>query len=96
MIFQNPVNLLGHIVHWKIAVDRDQPARLLVVIRHRPSLLLKRRESWLNDFQPVIIAGYQLGPVRFVANFIQSGRLEMDVINPSTGGTRTSSSNPEQ
>ena len=96
MIFQNPVNLLGHIVHRKIAVDRDQPARVLVVIRYRPGLLLKRRESWLNDFQPVIIAGYQLGPVRFIANFIESGRLEMDVINPSTGGTRASSSNPEQ
>ena len=68
----------------------------LVIVRHRTSLLLICRESGLNYFQPVVIAGHQLRPVTFVADFIHAGRLEVDVIDPSTGGTRTSSSNPEQ
>src|SRR5579863_2665778 len=96
MIFQYPENLRRHLIHWQVAIHRDQAAGALVIVRHRTSLLLKCRESWLNYFQPVVIAGYQLGPVRFIANFIESGRLEVDVIDPSTGGTRTSSSNPEQ
>ena len=96
MTFQNPEDLLGDIVDRQIAIDTNQPAGTLVIIRYRSRLLLKCRESWLNHFQPVVIAGYQLCPVRFVANFIKTGRLEVDVIDPSTGGTRTSSSNPEQ
>ena len=96
MIFQYPANLLGHIIHRKIPIYRDQPASALIVIGYGLGLLLKRRKSWLNDFQPVIVAGHQFRPVRLIANFIQSGRLEVDVIDPSTGGTRTSSSNPEQ
>jgi hypothetical protein len=94
MIFQNPENLVRDIVHGQISIDRDQPARTLVVVCYRTSLLLICRESGLNDFQPVVIAGHQLFP-SFVADFIYAGRLEVDVVNPPTGGTRTASSNPE-
>src|SRR5215469_5340711 len=96
MIFQDPVDLTRDIINRQIAVYANQPARALVIVRHRARLLLERRESWLNHFQPVIIAGYQLRPMRFVTNLIETGWLEVDVIDPSTGGTRTSSSNPEQ
>jgi hypothetical protein len=96
MIFQYPENLRRHLIHRQVAIHRDQPPGALVIVRHRTSLLLKSRDSWLNYFQPVVIAGYQLGTVRFIANVIESGRLEVDVIDPPTGGTRTSSSNPEQ
>jgi hypothetical protein len=96
MIFKNLEDLLGHHVHRLIAIYRNQPACLFVIVRDRLCLLLKCRESWLNHFQPVIIAGYQLRSMSFIADFVNSGRLEVDVIDPSTGGTRTSSSNPEQ
>src|SRR5579864_968465 len=96
MIFQDLVDLRSHVINRLITIHRDQSSGTLVIIRHRTRLLLESRESWLNHFQPVIIAGYQLRPMRFVANFIETGRLEVDVIDPSTGGTRTSSSNPEQ
>src|SRR5579863_4840435 len=96
MIFQYPKNLVRDVVHGQIAVHRDQPARALVVVRYRTSLLLVCRESWLNHFQPVVIAGHQLGRVTLVAKLIDAGRLEVDVIDPSTGGTRASSSDPEQ
>src|ERR1700739_4455265 len=96
MIFQYPEDLRRYLIHWQVAIHRDQPPGALVIVRHRTSLLLKGRESWLNYFQPVVIAGYQLGPVRFIANFVESGRLGVDTIDPPTGRTRTSSSNPEQ
>src|ERR1035441_527414 len=95
VIFQNSENLVRDIVHGQISVNRDQSARTLVVVRYRTRLLLVCRESGLNDFQPVVIAGHQLLP-GCVAEFIYAGRLEVDVINPSTGGTRTASSDPEQ
>src|SRR4029077_20742150 len=53
------------------------------------------RQTGLNHFQPVVIAGHQLRPVD-VAKLIDAGRLEVDVVDPPTGGTRTASSNPEQ
>src|ERR1017187_4164671 len=95
MIFQYPENLFLDIVHRQIPVNRDQPAGSLVVMKSATSLLLVCRESGLNHFQPVVIAGHQLLPIH-VADFIYAGRLEVDVIDPSTGGTRTASSNPEQ
>ena len=73
MIFQYPVNLTGNVVYRQIAVYRNQPACTLIVIRNRTRQLLKCRESWLNYFQPVVIAGLQLRPVRFIANFINRG-----------------------
>src|SRR5579871_6093094 len=96
MVFQNPEDLLGDIIHRQIAIHTNQAACALIIIRYGTRLLLKRRKSWLNHFQPVVVAGYQLRPMRLIAHFIESGRLEVDVIDPSTGGTRTSSSNPEQ
>jgi hypothetical protein len=95
MIFQYPVNLLCDLVYWQISIHRDQSARALIVVRYRTSLLLVCRNSGLNYFQPVVIAGHQLRPIH-VADFIHAGRLEVDVIDPSTGGTRTASSDPEQ
>src|ERR1019366_8856248 len=95
MVLENPENLLRNLVHRQIAVHRDQSSRALVVIRHGTSLLLVGRQTGLNHFQPVVIAGHQLRPVS-VANFIDTGWLEVDVIDPPTGGTRTASSNPEQ
>src|ERR1700733_11557309 len=95
MVLENPENLLRNLVHRQIAVHRDQPSRALVVIHYRSSLLPVSRQPRLKHFEPVVIAGYQLRPVK-VANFIGMGRLEVDIIDPSTGGTRTASSNPEQ
>jgi hypothetical protein len=95
MIFQDPENLFRDGVHREISIHRDKSARALVVVRYRTRLLLVCRESGLNYFQPVVIAGHQLLP-GYVADFIHAGRLEVDVIDPSTGGTRTASSDPEQ
>jgi hypothetical protein len=96
MMFDDLDDLSRDIIHGLITIHRDQSAGLLVIVRYRARLLLESRESWLNYFQPVIIAGYQLRSMRFVADFVETGRLEVDIIDPSTGGTRTSSSNPEQ
>src|ERR1700747_2052219 len=95
MIFKNPENLLRDLVHREIAVHRHQPSRALIIVRYGGSLLLISRQTRLNHFQPIVIAGYQLRPV-FVAKLIDTGRLEVDVIDPPTGGTRTASSNSEQ
>jgi len=96
MILKDPENLLRHVIHGQIAVHRNQPAGALIIIRDWPCLLLVSRQSWLNNFQPIVIAGHQLRPVSFIAYLIRTGRLEVDVIDPSTGGTRTASSDPEQ
>src|SRR5258708_40132274 len=63
MVFKNPENLFGNLVHRTVAIDRDHPARALVIIRHGSSLLLVSLQTGLNHFQPVVIAGHQLGPV---------------------------------
>src|SRR5260370_8189877 len=95
MVFEDTENLLGDVVHRQITVYRDQPSCALVIVSHGASLLLVSRQSRLNDFQSVVIAGHQLRSVE-VANFIEAGRLEVDVIDPPTGGTGTASSDPEQ
>src|SRR6202035_3316033 len=95
MVLKNPENLPCNFVHRPVAIHRDQPSRALVIIGYGSGLLLVSRQTGLNHFQPVVIAGYQLRPVK-VANFIVTGRLKVDVIDPPTGGTRTASSNPEQ
>src|ERR1700758_1569503 len=95
MIFKNPENLLRDLIHREIAVHRHQPSRALIIIRYWGSLLLISRQTGLNHFQPVVIAGHQLRPVN-VAKFIDTGRLEVDVIDPPTGGTRTASRDSEQ
>jgi len=76
MVLDNPENLLGNLVHRQIALHRDQPSRALVVIHYRSSLLPVSRQSRLKHFEPVVIAGYQLRPVK-VANFIDMGRLRV-------------------
>ena len=75
MVFQHPENLLRNLVHRSVAVNWDQPARPLIVLNHGTSLLLIRREPWLNYFQPVVIAGHQLCRVGLIAQFIHAGRL---------------------
>src|ERR1700678_473238 len=95
MILKNLENLLRALVDRPISIHRDEPASTLVIIGHRTSLLLVGRQTGLNHFQPVVIAGHQLRPVA-VTYFIGAGRLEVDVIDPPTGGTRTASSNSEQ
>src|SRR5579864_4011170 len=62
MIFQYPENLFRDGVHRQISIHRDQSARALVIVRDRTSLLLVCRESGLNYFQPVVVAGHQLLP----------------------------------
>src|SRR6266536_1295051 len=93
MIFQDSVNLFCDAVHRQISINGDQSPGALVVIRYRTSLLLICRESGLNHFQPVVIAGRQLLPIH-VTEFIDEGWLEVDVIDPSTSGTGTASSEP--
>ena len=72
MIFKDAENLLRYIIHGLIAIHRNQPSGALIVIRYRTSLLLVGRQTGLNHFQPVVIAGYQLRPVT-IANFIDRG-----------------------
>src|ERR1700683_4656120 len=95
MFLDNPENLRRNFVHRPVATDRIQPSRALIIIGHGSGLLLVSRQTGLNHFQPVVIAGYQLRPVK-ITKLIDTGRLEVDVIDPPTGGTRTASSNTEQ
>src|SRR5271170_2212759 len=95
MVLKNPEDFFRYNVHRPIAVDGDQSSGAPIIIGHRTSLFLICRDTGLNYFQPVVITGHQLRPVN-VAKFIDTGRLEVDVIDPPTGGTRTASSNPEQ
>jgi len=95
MLLKYPENIRRYFIHGPVAVNGNQPASPLIIISHRTSLFLIGRDTGLNYFQPVVITGYQPGPVD-IANFIDLGRLKVDVIDPSTGGTRTASSNPEQ
>ena len=95
MILKNAKNIFRYRVHRPIAIDRNQPPGTLIIISHRPRLFLIRLNAGLNHFEPVVIAGNQLGSVD-VANFIDRRRLKVDVIDPPAGWTRTTSSNPEQ
>ena len=95
MIFQYPEYLRRDLIHRPIAIHRNQSARALVILSHGKSLLLVSRQTRLNYLQPIVIAGHQLRSIQ-VANFVDECWLKVDVINPSTGGTRTASSNPEQ
>src|SRR5260370_28876950 len=95
MIFEDSVNLHGNVIHWQSTVKRYQPSCALVIVSHGASLLPISRQSRLNDFQSIVIAGHQLRSVE-VANFIETWRLEVDVIDPPTGGTGPASSEPAQ
>jgi hypothetical protein len=95
MVLKNPENLPGDFVHRQVAIHRNQPARALVVIRHRRSLLLIRRADAAESLPTDRHCGLPAW-TRQHRKFRDTGRLEMDVIDPSTGGTRTASSDPEQ
>ncbi len=78
--------------------DRHSPRPTVpapVIIHQRPGLPLVGFQTLPDHFLTIVIADYQLGAVK-IANSIDTGRLEMDVINPSAGGTRTTSGKPEQ
>src|SRR6516165_876492 len=87
-------NLLGHLIDWQAAIDRDQPPFLLVVLRYRPGLLLVGKQPFANHLVANIITGNQLGTVD-VTKFIDARWLEMDVVNATTEGTRSAPGEPK-
>src|SRR6516162_4631664 len=87
-------NLLGHLIDWQAAIDRDQPPFLLVVLRNRPGLLLVSKQTFANHLVAIIVTGNQLGTVD-VTKFIDARWLEMDVVNATTEGTCSAPGEPK-
>src|SRR5207247_1072687 len=67
----------------------------LRVLSSQRGLSLIRFHSLAYDLITIIIADDQFRTI-YIADFINARRLRMDVVDPSTGGTSPSSSNPEQ
>src|ERR1700730_2508753 len=95
MIFQNSDNFFRNPVHGLIAIYGNEPSGPLIIIGYRSGHFPVGLQPWANYFQTVVIAGNQLRAVA-IANAIDTWRLEVDVIDPPTGGTRTAPRNPEQ
>src|SRR5579862_5563285 len=95
MVFQYPENLCSYFIHRTIAIHRNQASGSAIILRHWRSLYLIGGQPRLNHFQPVVVADFQLFPID-IAKLIDGWLLKVDVVDPPTGGTRTSSSNAEQ
>src|SRR4029453_10557480 len=88
-------NLRGHLLHRQVSVNAFQPPFRLVIVGHRSRLAIKLVQTLANDFLAVIVANDELGAI-VIAKLIDLGRLKVDVVDPSTGGTRTTSGKPAQ
>ena len=86
-------NLRRNIFYRTIRIDRHQPPLQPVVFRHRPGLSLIGRQSPRNDFFAIVVANHQLGSVQ-ITQLIDERWLQVNVIEPSTGGTRTPPGKP--
>src|SRR5580704_8956221 len=84
-VLNNPEDLGGDFVHRTVTIYCVQSACALVVVRYRGSQSLVSRQTGLNYFKPVIIAGDQLRGIN-IANFVDMGPLGVNVIDPPTGG----------
>src|SRR5277367_303430 len=88
-------NLRGYCFHRPIRVDGDQATLRLVIVRHRPGLPLVNRQAFGNHFFAIVFAGQQLNPFD-ITQLVDSRRLSVNVIGPTTGRTRTPPGNPQQ
>jgi hypothetical protein len=88
-------NLRRNVFHGAIRIDCHQPPLHPVVIRYRPGPTLISRQSPGNDFLAIVVADYQLGSVT-ITQLVDERRLRVNVIEPSTGGTRAPSGKPLQ
>src|ERR1041385_7131297 len=86
-------HVLGHLFRGPVAVDFHQTTRLAVIVLHRLSLGIVGVQPFLDDLFVVIMTNFERRTV-CVANAGNLGRLEVDVVDPTAGGTRTTSGEP--
>src|SRR5208283_742682 len=79
-------NLRRNLDHGLVGIHGHQPLLLPVVIRDRPGLLLIGSQPLRNDFGTIVIPGNERSAIH-VTQLIHTRWLEVDVIEPSTGGT---------
>src|SRR5208337_3629647 len=95
MTVDHAENLRRNIFHRPICIDRHQLSLRPVVIRYPPGLRLIGSQSTRNDFFTIVVADHQLGSVH-ITQLVDERWLKADVIEPSTGGTRTPPGKPQQ
>src|SRR5208282_4521588 len=88
-------NLRRNIFYRPVRIDRDQTPLHPVVIRHRLGLPLIGSQSLGNHFFAIVVPDHQLGFVH-ITQLVDERWLKVDVIEPSTGGTRTPPGKPQQ
>src|SRR3979411_106997 len=93
MTINHAEDLRRNIFHRPIRIDRYQPPLQAVVIRYWLGLPLIGRQSLGDDFFAIVLADHQLGSVH-ITQLVDERWLRVNVIEPSTGGTRTSPGNP--
>jgi hypothetical protein len=86
-------NLRRNLVHRPIRIDRYQPPLPTVVIRYRLGLALIGSQSLRNNVFAIVAAEQQLASV-YIAQLVDERGLKVNVIEPSTGRTRTPPGEP--
>src|ERR1700747_2774564 len=95
VVVDNAKNLFRHLIGRQIAVHRVQTPLGLVILSYWPRLLIEFVQTRPNHFFTIVVADNQLCAVN-VTKLIDLGWLKVDVVDPSTGGTRTTSGKPAQ
>jgi hypothetical protein len=93
MTINHAEDLRRNIFHRTIRIDRYQPPLQPVVIRYWLGLPLIGSQPLGDDFFAIVLADHQLGSVH-ITQLIDKRWLRVNVIEPSTGGTRTPPGNP--
>jgi gluconate kinase len=93
VVVDDPKNLARYNVGRQIPIHRFQPALGIVIFRNRTGLVIERIQARANHFFPIVIADNEFRAVN-VARFVDFRWLKVDVVDPSTGGTRTTSGEP--
>src|ERR1035437_2726318 len=88
MTVNHAENLRRDLFHRPIRIDRYQPPLHPVVIRYPPGLRIICSQSLRDNFFAIVVADHQLGSVH-ITQLVDKSWLKVDVIEPSTGGTRT-------
>src|SRR5205085_10392216 len=92
-VFDHLKDLLRHLIRRQISVHRNQASFVLVIIRHRPRLRIIGGQTLDNHVLAVVIASHQLGTVN-ITDFVVTGWLGVDVVDPSTDRAGTPSGKP--
>src|SRR6202040_1954562 len=95
MTFDDGKNLYRNLGHWPIRIDCYQTPLRAIVIRHPPGLRLVSRQPARNNFLAVVVADHQLRSVH-ITQLVRERWLGVNVIEPSTGGTRSPPGKPLQ